>query len=920
MASRGLMTRTPIAIIGRSCRLPGADNVDAFWRLLVEQRCTVRAIDDTRFATHRFLHPRKAERGKTYTFAAGVVDDVLGFDPAVFSISPREAEQMDPQQRLALQLVWEALEDAGIPPSKIAGSETGVFVGASALDYGSRAIFDPSGIDPYFATGNTLSIISNRISHAFDLHGPSFTVDTACSSSLVALHEAALAIETGRIDTAVVVGVNVLMSPVGFIGFAQASMLSPSGLCRAFDAGADGYVRAEGGVAILLRATRAARAAGNVVQARILGSGVNSDGRTVGLSFPATDAQIALLGRVYDEAGVAPDALAFVEAHGTGTRVGDPAEARAVGRALATRRSTPLPIGSVKTNVGHLEPASGLVGLLKAMLALEHNLLPASLHVETINPDIPLGELNLRVATQPVTLTNGKAVRAAGVNSFGFGGTNAHVIVADPEFEVPPKSEITGLAPGATPVLALSARSPEALRALAGAYSELLTGRDAASAAGVAASVAASRDLLSHRLVLEARDPQTWAAQLAAASSGSADAAVIDTAVGRDVPIAFVYSGNGSQWAGMGRTFLALDPVFRATFEEVDARFSALAGWSLKEALLSEDLGDWLRRAETSQPLLFALQVATTAALGASGVEPSVVFGHSVGEVAAAHAAGALTLEQAVQVIYSRSRHQEMAWNTGTMAAVLLSAEDTHRLIEDGGFTDVEIAAINSPRSLTVSGPQAQIREMVKLARARRVAMRPLDLDYPFHTALVDGVRAPLASDLARLSPRDGHIRFVSTVSGDELSGSELGGLYWWRNVRQRVRFADAVATAIRGGARVFVEIGPRPVLQTYLNDGLSAAEVVGGVLSCDDQAAGQDPIRRTLARIIAKGGAVNRARVFGELAGRPDRLPTYRWQNTRFALAPSVEMQDLFGLRPGSHPLIGERSRPDGAEWITLS
>jgi phthiocerol/phenolphthiocerol synthesis type-I polyketide synthase C len=912
------MTRTPIAIIGRSCRLPSAYDVDAFWRVLVERRCTVSAIDDTRWSTRRFLHARKTEPGKTYTFAAGVLDDVWGFDPTVFSISPREAEQMDPQQRLALQLVWEALEDAGVPPSRIANTETGVFVGASALDYGSRGVFDGASIGPYFATGNTLSIISNRISYAFDLRGPSFTVDTACSSSLVALHEAALAIETGRIDTAVVVGVNILASPVGFVSFAQASMLSPRGLCRAFDAGADGYVRSEGGVALVLRAERTARAAGNFIQTRILGSGVNSDGRTVGMSFPSIEAQVDLLARVYHEAGVAPEALAFVEAHGTGTRVGDPAEAQAVGRALATRRAKPLLLGSVKTNVGHLEPASGLVGLLKAALALEHNLLPASLHVESLNPDIPFDDLNLRVATEPVQLTNGKAVRAAGVNSFGFGGTNAHVIVADPEFEVPAATEIAGLPSRNEPVLALSARSPEALHALTRAYADVLTGRDAASAARVAASVAASRDLLSHRLVVNSRDPESWAAQLTAASNGETDDVIIDTAIGRDVPPAFVYSGNGSQWAGMGRTFHAVDTNFREQFTEVDTLFSRLSGWSLREALFADDLGARLRRAETSQPLLFATQVATTTALIARGVEPSVVFGHSVGEIAAAHAAGALTLEQCVEVIYSRSRHQEKAWNAGTMAAVLLTPDEADRLIIEGGFSEIEIAAVNSERSLTVSGPLSQIREMAKLARSRRVAFRILELDYPFHTALIDGVRAPLLTDLASLTPCDGGIRFVSPVTGDVLPGSKLDAHYWWRNVRQRVRFADAVACAIRHGVRLFVEIGPRPVLQNYITDGLKAIDVEGAVVGCHDHASHRDPIGRTLASVIAKGGAVNRSRVFGELRGRPDRLPTYPWQNRRFVVTPTVEMQDVFGLdRANAHPLIGSRSRPDSTEWI---
>jgi acyl transferase domain-containing protein/NADPH:quinone reductase-like Zn-dependent oxidoreductase/acyl carrier protein len=917
------MTRAPIAIIGRSCRLPEANNIEAFWRLLVERRCAVHSIDSARWAVRRFFHERKGEPGKSYTFAAGLLDDVWGFDPTVFSISPREAEQMDPQQRLTLQLVWEALEDAGIPPSSLAKTETGVFVGASALDYGNRGIYDPAGIDAYFATGNTLSIISNRVSYAFDLRGPSFTVDTACSSSLVALHEAVLAIESGRIDTAVVVGVNILASPVAFVSFAQASMLSPSGLCRAFDAGADGYVRSEGGVVLILRSARAANEANNRILAHILGCGVNSDGRTVGMSFPSSEGQIGLLSRVYREAGVEPDGLAFIEAHGTGTRVGDPVEALAVGRALAKRRMAPLPIGSVKTNVGHLEPASGLVGVLKAMLALEHHLLPASLHVETLNPEIPFNELNLSVATEPVALAAG--AQAAGINSFGFGGTNAHVIIGGVEPEIGGDEPEVDASPGpgvcavAAPVLALSAQSREALLALAGTYGELLATKDVATVGRVAASVAASRDLMSHRLVVEARDLTTWAARLRQASSaGTSEEVVVDTAIGRDVSIAFMYSGNGSQWVGMGRAFHAVNDAYRRQFADVDAEFTALAGWSLLDALFAENLEQRLQRAEVCQPLLLATQVATAAALMSCGLAPRLVFGHSVGEVAAAHTAGALTLRQAVEVIYSRSRHQELAWKKGTMAAAMLPLEDAEQLIVDGGFTGVEIAAVNSGRSLTLSGPGAQIQALAKLARTRRVAIRMLKLDYPFHTALIECARAPLMADLAPLCPRETQIPFISTVTGGVLAGSELGASYWWDNVRRRVRFAEALGSAIRLGVRLFLEIGPRPVLQAYANEGLASADVLGAVLGCNDYGVPRerDPARSTLVRIIGKGGAVGSSAVFGTLTGRPERLPNYPWQNRRFQVSPTLEMHDVFGLRD-LHPLIGTRSRLDSAEWL---
>jgi phthiocerol/phenolphthiocerol synthesis type-I polyketide synthase C len=909
----------PLAIVGRACRLPGANDVDAFWRLLAEGRCAVTSIGEDRWSHARYLHPRKGEPGKSYTFAAGVLDDIWGFDPAAFGISPREAEQMDPQQRLSLQLVWEALEDAGIPPSSIAGSDTGVYVGASALDYGNRVIFDPGSADAYFATGNTLSIVSNRISYIYDLHGPSFTVDTACSSSLVAMNEAIAALRAGRIERAVVVGVNILASPFPFISFAQATMLSPHGLCRAFDSRADGYVRAEGGVAMILERADVARAARRPMRLMIAASGVNSDGRTVGMSLPSSDAQITLLKRVYEEAGIDLDDVAFIEAHGTGTRVGDPAEAGAVGAALKRRTVGPVPIGSVKTNVGHLEPASGMVGLLKVDLALEHDLLPASLHVEELNPDIPFEELNLAVATKAVPLPRGGRPRYAGVNSFGFGGTNAHVVACDPT----PEDRAGRAAPrvvetaGATPVLALSARSREALSALAGAYARTLEGRDAAGARHVATSVAATRDLLSKRLVLESDDPASWAATLAAVAAGDdAKDATIDAAVARDAPVAFAFSGNGSQWAGMGRKLHGGNAAFRARIGEIDALFGKVGGWSIADALFADDVAERLKRAEFAQPLLFAVQNATTAALAAAGVTPDVVLGHSVGEVAAAADSGALTLAQAVEVVHSRSVHQEIAWNAGGMAAVLLPAEEVVALIRAGGFANIEIAAVNSERSITVSGPKDELAELARFARGRRVPMRVLDIDYPFHTGLIDGVEAPLLADLATLKPSATTRPFISSVYGGEIEGRRLDAGYWWANVRRPVRFSDAVASAIAAGARVFVEIGPRPVLQTYIADGVAAAEITGGVASCDDHGAGDhDPVRRTLARVIAKGGRVERDAAFGRLSGPAERLPRYPWQNAAFAVGVTAEAQSFY-RGYDSHPLIGSRLRADADEW----
>ena len=445
-----------VAIVGAACRLPGASDEDAFWHLLDSGQCAVGDVPAGRWSAARYLHPRRSEPGYSYSFQGGYIEGALAFDPGVFGISPREAAEMDPQQRLLLEAVWGALENAGIPPGTLAGENVGVYVGASSLDYGNLQVADLGAIDSHFMTGNTLSVLANRISYIYDLRGPSFTVDTACSSSLVAFAQAQAAIASGQIDTAIVAGVNLLLSPFPFVGFSRAGMLSPTGLCRPFAAGADGYVRGEGVVAMLVTRLQSAVAQRYRVRAVALASGANSDGRTHGIALPATLGQRHLLERIYGEAGIDADRLAFVEAHGTGTSVGDPAEAAAIGQALGQRRTMPLPIGSVKSNIGHLEPASGLAGLLKAVLALEHRRLPASLHAAAANPAIDFASLNLSLATAPIALSP-DGVWLAGVSSFGFGGTNAHVVVRQPEAGEQPAARANGAAGKQAELLVLSA-------------------------------------------------------------------------------------------------------------------------------------------------------------------------------------------------------------------------------------------------------------------------------------------------------------------------------------------------------------------------------------------------------------------------------------------------------------------------------
>ncbi len=899
-----------IAIVGASCRFPGAEDLEGFWRLLASGVDAVSEIDPRRWSTRFFYHPDWNEPGKSYTWAAGLISGIDLFEPAFFGISPREAAQMDPQQRLLLELVWHAIEDAGIPAGKLSGSTTGVYIGASTTDYSDLRLEDPAGADPYFMTGNTLSILANRISYVFDLHGPSLTVDTACSSSLVALHHACEAIRGERITTAIVGGVNLLLAPYPYLGFCRAAMLSRRGRCFAFDERADGYVRGEGGGVIILRPLEDAIADGDAIRAVILGSGVNSDGRTIGLSLPNEAAQAALLRSVYSHAGVAPEKLAFFEMHGTGTPAGDPIEAAAVGHSIAQSRPDPLPIGSVKTNIGHLEAASGIAGLLKAALSLDHGVLPPTLHCETPNPNIAFDALNLRLArdAQPIAAARGE--RYGGVNSFGFGGTNAHVVLAAP----PQRDEVPAL-PLPTPPLVISARSEASLRDLARNWRDTLAELPAGRAPGLMRAASRHRDHHVHRLVALGQNSAATAGMLGDFLDGTPTPAVITGTGVREDGLAFVFSGNGAQFPGMGQDALRNNAVFRDAIEDLDRLLRPALGWSMAEVLESGVAAEALARADVAQPLLFAIQVGIVRALDAIGIRTSGNMGHSVGEVAAAWAAGALSLADAGRVIVARSRCQQRTQGTGRMAAVALASDATREILAELD-SPAEIAAINSTRSVTISGPSKEIERLEVEARRRGLGFRPLDLDFAFHSKEMNPIREDLLADLAGLASHLPRAGLVSTVTGESVEGEALDAEYWWRNVRNPVRFAEATARLIGEGYRIFLEIGPRALLRSYLTDGLRSAAVQGRVLtSLSRKRVDDDPFPEIAARCHVAGYDWTAAAAFDGPAD-PRGLPLYPWHRERFWFDTTTEAVNLVNP-PFDHPLLGFRQRGVIPCWL---
>jgi acyl transferase domain-containing protein/NADPH:quinone reductase-like Zn-dependent oxidoreductase/acyl carrier protein/short-subunit dehydrogenase len=908
-----------IALVGMAFRFPGnCDDEGSFWAALKEGRDLVTQIPTDRWATSELQHPKRSEPGRSITFSAGVLSRIDEFDAGFFGISPREAAWLDPQQRLLLELSWQAMENAGIAPSTLAGTNCAVYVGIAALDYGTRALDDMASLSANSMTGNTLSVAANRLSYVYDLRGPSLAVDTACSSSLVALHHACRAIQAGEADCALVGGVNLLLHPYPFVGFTKAAMLSATGRCRPFDAAADGYVRSEGAAVLLLKPYQQAVADGDDIQAVILASGVNADGaRKTGITIPSAEGQAELMREVLARSGLAAGDVDFIEAHGTGTVVGDPVEATAIGEVYGKPHATPLPIGSVKANVGHMEAASGMVGLVKTVLALKHRALPGSIHLENPNPRIDFQALNLALSTEYRTLPASDRPLIAGVNSFGFGGANAHVLLQGPPAATP-RLVATGAAADRLPPLLVSARSASALAALAGRYADELVAHGATVYEDVAYGAAFHRDRLDKALILQPASFADAVERLRGfADGGDSDAVLTGDTLAEPGDLAFVYSGNGSQWQGMGCRLLDESPRFAAILGELDALLQPLAGFSILRELRAPVAEYRLADTTVAQPLLFAVQVAVTLLLRERGIEPQAVTGHSVGEIAAAWACGALTLDQAAHVICARSQAQGLTRGTGRMAAVALSADALAPvLVELGLSARVSVAGYNSPANLTLSGDLESLARLQARLEPQGVFFRLLDLDYAFHSPYMDPIRDQLLLHLRNLEPSaPKSAAFVSTVTGNAITDGGLDAGYWWRNIREPVRFEAAVRRLADQGCRVFLEIGPHAILQRYLNESLAPlnlqARALGTLRRQDD---GLQQIERAVGNCLL----LSRPSVLRALfpVARPRvRLPNYPWQRERHWHPQSSE--SLLAIhRHREHPLLGWRLPDAEAAW----
>ena len=905
-------TNKPLAIVGIGCHFPGgAHTPELYWDLMHSGTDATREVPETRWNADRYHDPNPKKVGKMVTRRGGFLSEIDQFDAPFFGISPREANLVDPQQRLLLRTTWEALEDGGISAESLAGTDVGVFIGGFTLDYQllqnkgrtSRYLFKT-----HSATGMMMTMLANRISFAFDFRGPSMTIDTACSSSLVAVHLAALSIWNGECDLALAGGVNIMIGPSTAIAESKSGFLAPDGRCKAFDQSADGYARGEGGAVVVIKPLDQALRDGDEIYAQILGTAVSQDGHTDGITVPSAQAQEAAITTAVRRAGLHPNDVGYVEAHGTGTPVGDPIEVRALANALTAERpaTSPLLIGSVKTNIGHLEAGAGVAGLIKAALVLKHGFIPANLHLDNPSDQIPLGDLRIDIPRTGRPFPAGMR-RVAGVNSFGFGGTNAHVVLAEPpgplDVDLSSNTDQPPLV-----VLPISARTEEALVATAHQLADHVGAHDNLRLLDLGYTLSRRRSHLNYRRTLVADSMGDAQQQLQSLADGGQISA---TRTSPTPPrLAFVCTGMGPQWWKMCRGLLYTYPAFTECIRRSDRELSRYANWSLIDELRADETRSRMTETEVAQPANFAIQIALAEQLKLFGITPDAVIGHSAGEVAAHYLAGILTFEQAIQVIYHRSRLQQRTSGLGRMLAVGLSAESFMQKINaethDAIGRRVSIAAINGPSTVTVAGDGDVLEDIARQLDELEIFNRFLNGKVPYHTHYMDTIKADLHEAFEALAPGAATIPLYSTVTGERLNGYPDGAAYWWQNTRATVLFEPAIRRMLDDGYTHFVELGPHPVLAASLFEIAGAHETETVVLATQRR---NEDDARTLMNCVGTlhchGHSIAWDALYPSHAARLVKLPAYPWQSKRYWNETQEAAEDLH-YNP-VHPLLGQ-------------
>ncbi|BCL17956.1 type I polyketide synthase [Micromonospora sagamiensis] len=896
----------PIAVVGVGCRFPGGvDSPAEFWDVLSQGVDAVGEVPADRWDVAAFFDADPDAPGKMYTRAGHFLAGVDAFDAGFFGVSPREAVSLDPQQRLLLEVAWAALEDAGQVPTRLAGSRTGVFVGIGTDDYSLLLrSADPASMDAYTGTGNAFSVAAGRLSYLLGLQGPSMAVDTACSSSLVAVHLACRSLRSGESDLALAAGVHLVLTPEGTIYLSRTRALSPDGRCKTFDASADGYGRGEGCGVVVLKRLSDARRDGDRVLAVIRGSAVNHDGPSSGLTVPNGLAQQELIRTALADAGVAPADVDYVEAHGTGTSLGDPIEVDALAAGLGKDRPAdrPLLVGSVKTNIGHLEAAAGIAGLIKVVLALRHEQVPSHLHFRTPNPHIPWDRIPIEVATGTRAWPRGGKPRVAGVSSFGMSGTNAHLVVAEAP-AVPEAAEAR--TPGRSAyVLPLSARDEAALRVVAQRYVDLLDGAGTPDFGLVCAAAAVTRSHFPHRLAVVAPNAAVAVARLRGWLAGADDRSVVHgvVPVGRRSRVGWLFTGQGAQFVGMARALYDSEPVFRA---ELDRCAELLVGdldRPLLEVLFPSDGTDVLDRTGFTQPVLFAVEWALAGLWRRWGVEPDVVLGHSVGELVAASVAGVLSLEDGLRLVAARGRMMQALPAGGSMVAVSLPEEKVRPLLDGTGLV---VAAVNSPVETVIAGP-ADVLDVVREKFAvDGVKTTALHVSHAFHSPLMEPMVPAFRETAKEISVQDPQCTVVSNVTGEVADAGYGSADYWVEHVSAPVRFADGMRAVLAQGCTVVQEVGPHPVL---LAAGRQCVDDDGSVRWLPSLRRGRDDWQQLLtavAGLYAQGVDLDWKAITDGIPTRAVDLPTYPFQHQRYwSSAASRRPRNL--PTEHDHPLLG--------------
>ncbi|MBO9533988.1 MAG: acyltransferase domain-containing protein [Solirubrobacteraceae bacterium] len=909
-----------IAIVGLSCRLPGGvSGSRELWEFLINGQDGIREVPEDRWGPFTPRTGAAAAVVQNLNRWGGYLDDVSGFDAEFFGIAPREAELMDPQQRMLLEVAWEAIEDAGIQPGSLRGSATGVYVGMSANEYSHLTAAQLERVDAYVATGAAFAIASNRLSYLLDLRGPSMTVDTACSSGLVALHQAAHSIAVGESDTAIVGGVNLALAPAITYTFDQAGAMAKNGRIKAFSADADGMVRAEGCGVVILKRLADARRDGNHVLAVMRGSAVNQDGRSNGITAPNPAAQEAVLQTAYERVGIDPHSVDYVEAHGTGTLLGDPIEAGALGAVLGgddRPGDKPLLIGSAKTNFGHLEAAAGIVGVMKTVLSLYHGQIPPSLNFSEPNPHIKFDENHLSVVTEPTEWPRYSGVARAGVSAFGFGGTNAHVVL---EESTDRNRRNGGALPGEdddVTTLTFSGSGESRVRAAAAALVPWLeegAGRESALR-DVAHSLARTRVPGRVRGSVTARGRDGLLIGLRALAEGLDAPNVVapDAAMGKprgDKGIVWIFSGYGSAWNGMGRRLLVEEPAFAQAIDELEPMFQAEVGWSLREAI---EVDQDYRDSTKSQILLYGMHVALAATWRSKGIEPGAIMGHSMGEVAAAVVAGALSPADGVKLISLRSVLMEIENKkaTGGMA-VLQAAPQEFEAVADQ-FPGVVIAVYGSPKAITISGPKEPLNAAAEHFKEMGRGAWVLPVGGAAHSPQVDIILDEFAEKLAGITPLEPTVPYYSTANEDPREAPSFDIDYWQRNVRHSVRFMQAIGAAAEDGFTTFLEVSPHPVAEITTRQTLKAAGVERRLVLPTLRRDGDDGV--SLATSLAALHAWHVSDTLDQIVPSARRVPLPFWQHRRFWL----EGSHMHAQATGGHPLLGQHiALPEGNRHV---